>query len=259
MPSSSDPTESLRAHFQKERQSSERHPSPERIAAYHEHRLGPEEAEEIREHLAFCPDCAAELLAFASLLDGDEESNPEVPRGELNAAWGRQKARLFLNPPAVLAERRKSPISSRWAWATAASMGLAAALLAFVVVDQRRTIEQLARPQANPPLVNLVPAGSVRQGLPEVAELRLPADAERAWVTLNPAAELDLPSYDVEVVAPKGEVVLRFEDLRSSEAANFRLEIPRAVVAAPGDYKILLLGKQEGQRQVVEEFALRVH
>lgn len=225
---------------------------------YHERRLGPDEMEDVREHLAACSDCAAQLLALASLFDGDEEPGPEMSRAELDAAWERQKARLFPSPPAVLAERRRPPVSSRWAWATAATMGLAAALLTVVVIDQRQALEQSARPRANPPLVNLVPSGSVRQGVPDVSELRLPEEAERAWVILNPSAELDFPSYDVEIVGPKGERVLRFEDLQSSEAANFRLEIPRAVLAAPGDYKILLRGKKEGQRQTVEEFALRV-
>lgn len=257
MPSSSDPTESLRAHFQKERQSSEQHPSPERIAAYHEHRLGPEEAEEVREHLAACPDCAAQLLALASLFDGDEESGPEMSRAELDAAWERQRARLFPSPPAVLAERRKPPVSSRWAWATAATMGLAAALLTVVVIDQRKALEQLARPQANPPLVNLVPVGSVRQGVEDVPELRFPEEGEWAWVILSPP-ELGSPSYDVEVFGPNGERILLFESLRGSEADNFRIALPPSVLAAPGEYRILLFGKKEGQRQDPEEFAFRV-
>lgn len=257
MPSSSDPTESLRAHFRKERQSIERHPAPERIAAYHEHRLGPEETEEIREHLAACPDCAAQLLAFASLSDEDELPGPEMSRADLDAAWERQKARLFSNPPAVLAERRKPPVSSRWAWATAATMGLAAALLTVVVIDQRKALEQLARPQANPPLVNLVPVGSVRQGAQDVPELRFPKEDEWAWVILSPP-ELGSPSYDAEVFGPEGERVFLFEDLQSSEADNFRIALPPSVLAAPGDYRILLFGKKEGQRQDPEEFAFRV-
>lgn len=258
MPSSSDPTEPLRAHFRKERQSFDRHPSPEGIAAYHERRLGPEEAEEIREHLAACPDCTAQLLALASLYGEDEEPGPEMSRAELDAAWERQRARLVPSPPAVLAERRKPPVSSRWAWATAATMGLAAALLTVVVIDQRQALEELARPRANPPLVNLVPSGSVRQGAQNVPALQLSEQDERAWVILNPEVELDSPLYDVEVFGPTGERVFLFENLRSSEADNFRLEFPRAVLAAPGDYRILLFGKQDGQRQAAEEFALRV-
>ncbi|HKV09163.1 MAG TPA: zf-HC2 domain-containing protein [Thermoanaerobaculia bacterium] len=257
MPSSSDPTEPLRAHFQKERQSLDRHPSPERIAAYHERRLGPEEAEEIREHLAACPDCTAQLLAFASLSGEDEEPGPEMSQAELDAAWERQRARLFPSPPAVLAERRKPPVSSRWAWATAATMGLAAALLTVVVIDQRQALEELARPRVNPPLVNLVPSGSMRQGVQDVPEIRLSEEPGWALVILNPD-ELEFSLYDVEVFGPKGERVLLLKNQPISEAGNFRLAIPQADLATPGDYKILLLGKKNGQRQKTVDFALRV-
>lgn len=258
MPSSPDPTALLRAHFQREARAIDRHPLPEQIVAYHERRLPPDEAEDVRAHLAACPDCTTQLLELAALLDGEDDASSDLSRAELDAAWERQRAQLFPDAPVVSLDSRRPRAPLRWAWATAASMGLAAALLT-VVVDQRRTLEQLARPQANPPLVNLAPAGSVRQGLPEAPGLRLPADAERAWVILNPAAELSFPSYDVEVVAPTGEVVLRHEDLQSSEAANFRLEIPRKALAAKGDYRILLFGKKEGRRQALEEFPLRVH
>jgi hypothetical protein len=140
---------------------------------------------------------------------------------------------------------------------TAASFGLAAALLAVVSLVQWRTIVQLRQPQANPPLINLAPVGSVRQGEPAMPELRLPADAQRVWVILYPVAELNAPAYEVEVVAPHGGVVLRFENLQRSEAGNFRLEIPRDVLTE-GDYRIVLFKRKAGSREAVEEFALRV-
>lgn len=258
MSSRPDPTEPLRAHFRRERQAIDRHPSPEQIVAYHERRLSPQETEDVRAHLAACPDCTAQLLLLADLLDEDDEPGSDISPANLDAAWQRQRARLFPAPSVVSLEarRRRGP-SPRWAWTTAASLGLAAALLAAMVVDQRRTIERLAQPQANPPLVNLAPVGSTRQGAQEASVLRLPADAERAWVILNPVAELDASTYDVEVVAPDGEVVLRLQDLSSSEEGNFRLEIPRGVLR-PGEYRVLLFGKTAGQRQIVDEFALRV-
>ncbi|HSS52886.1 MAG TPA: zf-HC2 domain-containing protein, partial [Thermoanaerobaculia bacterium] len=176
MSSSSDPTEDLRAFFRKERQSFDPHPAPEQIVAYHERRLSPEEMETFRTHLAACPDCTSELLGLADLLDGDAadgEPASELPRAEMDAAWQRQRVRLFPLAPATSPDRRRrldAPL--RRAWATAASLGLAAALLAAVVGLQWQTIARLRRPQVNPPLVNLVPMGSVRQGLPEAPELR---------------------------------------------------------------------------------------
>ncbi|HEY2293600.1 MAG TPA: zf-HC2 domain-containing protein [Thermoanaerobaculia bacterium] len=261
MSSSSDPTEPLREFFRKERQSSAQHPPPERIAAYHERRLSPEEMESLRTHLAACPDCTAELLGLADLLDGDAADGglaPELPRAEIDAAWQRQRQRLFPGAPAPFPDRRKVDARPlRRAWAAATSLGLAAALLAAVVVVQWQTITRLKQPQVNPPLVNLVPVGSVRQGLQAIPELRLPQNAERAWVILNPEGDLDFSSYDAELRAPDGRVLLRLRDLRSSEAANFRLEVPRALLGE-GEHRIVLIGKKGGQSRIVEEFAFRV-
>jgi Putative zinc-finger len=260
MPSSSDPTEPLREFFREERQSLAQHPPPERIVAYHERRLSPEEMESLRTHLAACLDCTAELLGLADLLDGDAPDGgltPEIPRAEIDAAWQRQRKRLFPGAPAPFPDRRVYAPPLRRAWAAATSLGLAAALLAAVVVVQWQTIIRLKQPQVNPPLINLVPVGSVRQGLQPVPELRLPKNAERAWVILNPEGELDFSSYDAELRAPDGKALLRLRDLRSSEAANFRLEIPRALLHE-GEHRIVLIGRKGGQSRIVEEFAFRV-
>jgi hypothetical protein len=260
MPSSSDPTEALRDFFREERQAFDQHPPPERIVAYHERRLPPEEMEAFRAHLAACPDCASELLGLAHLLAADDEDlGPQMPREELDAAWRKQRERLVpAATPLPFRERRSRGVPAlRRAWTAAASLGLAAALLAAVTVVQWRTIVQLKQPQVNPPLVNLVPAGSVREGLQKLPELRLPEQGKSAWVILNPEGELGSASYDAELRGADGEVILRLRDLQSSEAANFRLELPRALLRE-GEYRIVLIGKKNGRRQVVEEFAFRV-
>jgi hypothetical protein len=251
MPSSSDPTEPLRDFFRQERQAFDPHPPPEQIAAYHERRLPPEEAEAFRAHLAACPDCTTQLLALA-------DEPPAMSRAEIDAAWQRQRRRLSPAPPASLPDRRRAfTPPPRRAWAAAASLGLAAALLAAVTVVQWQTIVRLRQPQVNPPLVNLVPVGSVRGVVPEIPELRLPARGERVWVILNPEGYLDFSSYDAELKGADGRVVLRLTDLRSSEAGNFRLEVSRALLG-DGLYRIVLIGKKAGQSRTLEEFAFRV-
>ena len=240
----------------------DRHPPPETLVAYHEQRLAEPEAEDLREHLATCRDCTAQLLSLADLLDGGGvPAAEEISRAELDAAWERQRERRLppapVAPVVPLAGRRAGfPPPPRPSWVTAASLGLAAAL-ALVVIAQWRTIARLEQPRANPPLVNLAPAGSLRETRPATPELRLSEGTERAWVILNPTSEPDGSPYDVEVVTAGGEVVLRLRDLRSSEAGNFRLEIPRALLA-PGDYKIRLLPTTGGRRRAGEEFELKV-
>lgn len=236
----------------------DRHPSPETLVSYHEQRLSGLEAEDVREHLVSCQDCTAELLGLADLLDGDGVSAAdEISRADLDAAWQRQRERSLPTAPVVpLPDRRTgAPPSPRHSWVPAVSLGLAAAL-AFVVVAQWRTIERLKQPRANPPLVNLVPADSLRAGTPEVSELRFPEGAEWAWVILNPSQEPNSSAFDASILAAaSGETILRLEDLRSTEAGNFRLEIPRAALK-PGDYRILLF--KTGQHRIAEEFRLEV-
>lgn len=257
MPSSSDPTEALRAHLRGGRQGIDRHPLPEQLTAYHERRLSPGEADEVRAHLATCPDCTTQLLELAALLDEQDDPGSEISREEMDAAWQRQRARLFPDRPAALAPERSAGPPLRRAWRTAASLGLAAALLAVVALLQWRTISRLQQAQTNPPLVNLAPAGSVRRGAEAAPELRLAAQTQRAWVILNPVAERTAPSYEVELVAPDGRIALRLTGLQKSEASNFRLEIPRAVLTA-GDYRVLLYGRSDGHRWISEKFDLRI-
>ncbi len=237
------------------------HPSPEQLVAYHERRLPEEEAEEIRAHLVACADCTVQLLGLADLLDGDENGAAGLSRADLDAAWRRQRERLPVAPlvspaPVVsLEDRRAAKAPRRWSWATAASLGLAAAL-AGVVVAQWRTIERLEQPQVNLPLVNLAPLDSVRRGSREVAgELRFLKGAERAWVILNPGADPDSSLYDVRIATKTGAVVLVLQDLRITESGNVRLEIPRAVLST-GTYEIQLF--KAGRHRILERFELEV-
>lgn len=236
----------------------DQHPSPERLVAYHEQRLAEDEAEDVRVHLVACADCTAQLLELADLLDGDGDgtARAELSSAELDAAWKRQRERLLPVAPVVSLEERAGKASLRWSWATAASLGLAAALAAVVII-QWRTIERLEQPQANPPLVNLVPADSVRRGNQESPELRFPEGTERAWVILNPADHLAPSPYGVAITAADGQVVLSLHGLQVSEAGNLRLEIPRAALKA-GDYKVRLLLEKGARHAVIEEFKLTV-
>ena len=241
-----------------ERHTIDQHPLPEQLVAYHERRLPPDEAERLRAHLADCQDCTTELLALADLYDDADDPAAEVSPAELDAAWQRQRERLFPAATVVPLESRRAAPPARRAWMTAAPFALAASLLAVVALVQWRTIVRLEAPRANPPLVNLEPVGSVRQGLPATPELRLPADAERAWVILNPSADVAADStYDVDLAAPDGEMVLRLEDLVVTEEGNFRLEVPRSALSA-GDSTIYLFEKGDGRRRLVETFELSV-
>ncbi len=238
----------------------DQHPLPERIVAYHERRLPPDEAEEIRAHLAVCPDCTTELLALADLYDGVDDPAAEVSPAGMETAWQRQRERLFpaeASSVVVPLESRREVRPPRRDWRTAVPFALAASLLAVVALVQWRTIVRLEAPRANPPLVNLEPLDSTRSGAGAAPALNLPADSERLWVILNPSDPREDSLYEVHLAAPDGKVVLRFEDLEVSEEGNFRLEIPRSVLA-PGDSTLYLYETAGARRWLVEKFLLSV-
>jgi anti-sigma factor RsiW len=249
MPSDSDPAERLRTHFRGERHTMDQHPSPEQLIAYAERRLPAQEADALREHLAACPDCTAELLGLAELFEEEVGEGSEVSPADLDAAWARRLPQTGPRADNVKPLRR--------AWNATVPLALAAALLAVVALVQWRTIVRLSQPQANPPLINLEPAGAVRQGDPASLELRLAPEMPRAWVILNPVTDLDDGGYDVDLAASDGRTVLRWEGLRRSEAGNFRLEIPGEILQA-GDYRFLLTRPSAAGRHIVEEFRLSV-
>ncbi len=245
MPSSSDPAGP--------------HPSAERIAAYHERRLAPGEAEEMRAHLAACPGCTAELLAFAECFDEPEDSASGLSAAEMDAAWRRQRERpapaLPVRPAPAAPPPRRSTRGSR---GLTVFLGLAASLFAALSLVQWQMISRLREPRANPPLVNLAPVGSLRRGTEDVSVLEVPPAARRGWVILDPVAEPNDAAYDAELVAPGGGRLLLLEDLRGSEKGNFRLDLPVSLLRE-GEHRILLRTRRGDGRAEVTEFKVRVH
>jgi len=235
------------------------HPSPELLVMYHEERLPTDQAEEVRAHLVTCADCAAQLLELADLIETDGSSAAEdVSPQDLTAAWERQRRRLFPGASvAHLEQRRESFAPRRWSWGLAASLALATGL-GIIVLAQWRTIEHLKKPQANPPLVNLVPVGALQRGSERAVELRVPAGAERAWVILNPSEPADRSAYEVALISSRdGKTVWLFHGLLASEAGNFRLEVPRALLR-PGSYRLRLREEQRARPRASEVFELTV-
>jgi hypothetical protein len=257
MPSSSDATDRLRTHLRAARSAAASHPAPEELFAYHLGQLSPAVEEALREHLVGCRDCAAIVLELATFLEGEEAPGSDLPAIDLKAAWRRNRAASSSGDSGPVRAPDRRAARPRLAWAVAAGLALVSTLLGFEVVDQGRTLARLRRPQANPPLVNLVPVGSLRSTTDRPAELRFAPQVERAWIILNAEAELDSPPYRVEVIAATGLAVLRIDDLEGSEAGNLRIELPRDLIP-PGSYRLLLTRAGEATRQVVAEFEIAV-
>jgi hypothetical protein len=256
MPSRSEAGGPLRQAIRGLAEASEGHPSPEEISAYREGTGGPERADEIREHLAGCPDCTTDLLELDALFAADPQPGAETSATDLAAAWARQRARGLPSAAIRPAAAHREPRRRRFAIGTLA-LGLAASIFALITILQWRRIVELESPQANPPLVQLVPIGSVRQWTPIVPTLRLTPGQPWAWLILNPEADLDFAAYDIEMSGPGNGAPFRFLGVRNSDAGTFRLEVSRDSLES-GHHRIVLYGHRGTGRRAIAEFEFNV-
>ncbi|MCP3960336.1 MAG: zf-HC2 domain-containing protein [bacterium] len=72
----------------------ERHPSARRIAAYHRGELSTPDVEQLRDHLAMCPECADLLLDFAGFSEQPATGAAEWWKTRKEAVWGVLRSRL---------------------------------------------------------------------------------------------------------------------------------------------------------------------
>ncbi|MCP4661121.1 MAG: hypothetical protein GY856_37440, partial [bacterium] len=219
----------------------------------HAEKLSSDEDETIREHLVHCDECAALVLELAALSESSAEPASEVSAFEVAAACRRQRPRLLEELGSGTA---KAP-SARWAWATAASLALATMALGLWVATLRQTVEELREPQVNPPVLNLEPVGAVRDPANAVPVMELVPGASRGWLILNPAEDPGCSSYRVEFIASDGRSLWTRAGFERSEAGNFRLELPRALLPA-GEYRVLLSGLRDGRQEPIDEYRLRI-
>lgn len=253
MSSSSEAAEPLRRAIRRLAAAGGPHPSPEAIVAYREGRSEPDAEEEIREHLAGCPECATDLLELDSLLAGEPRpGTEEISGAEIEAAWARQRARSFAAQPAARRESRRRRVS-----VVTSGLALAASILASVTVVQWHRIARLEAPQGNPPMLLLAPKGSAREGAPAVPRLEFSKGSQSAWLVLDTETDLDVAAYEIEKIGPGGTVLLRISDLRSDDAGNLRLEVSRRDLPA-GRHRLLLYGRRGVERRAIGEYEFEV-
>ena len=218
------------------------HPPVEELAAYHHGQMAPARGEEIREHLALCPECSDLLLELEAF-----EADPAPGAAQVGvvdfeeaAAWRHLSDRLQaagepVTAPAAAPPRRRRAAPA-WAPALAAAALVACVGLGLGVAALRTEVAELRRPQGDVPIVNLEPAGYTRSE-PETVSV---GPGERFVVLLNPPSFPHPIEHRVEILDGGGRRVWA-GSVRPTEAGNFHLGLSRSFLP-PGAYRIRLHG-----------------
>ncbi len=253
------------------------HPPPEELLAYDAGELGADAVARLREHLAWCSECADTVADLASW----PEVGPRAPGLERTAAeeaadW-QAVARSIAPASAGGDEQMPAPIPFDLpapaveppppAWQP---VHLLAAVLLFAVVGLSVQVARLSRrpevfaaPRANVFVADLEPAGAAtRAGDPEV-ETRVPAGMEAVVFLL---VQDDLRPFDDHVVELSSEgdegdegdeVFWRSGGLVRAPEGSFSVAVPLAVL--PSDAVVIrLYGAGGEQRELVATYRTRI-
>lgn len=229
------------------------HPPLEDLAAYHDGRLAPERDAAVREHIVKCAACIDVILELGAIDAPSEEPISEAAESAVAAAWCSQMARLRAEDILPVVERRFTP---RLPWLIAAAFALVSLGLTGWAVTLRQALDELSRPQVNPPLVSLTPLGALRDPAGEGPTVGLPRPSGRIWLILNLNEDVDYPEYRVRCLLPGGRLLWTLDGLQRSPAGNFRIELP-AHLLPPSDLHIFLSGTRGSEQIPIAEYRLR--
>jgi hypothetical protein len=263
------------------------HPSPEKLAAYHERRLAGAEEERLKDHLALCTDCAQLLLDLFAFAEPETPAEAQGPTDvDRDSAWQSLRVRLgeggeigSREAPAAPASAvsgvsmvsnvvplprlpQASPVPSRprpspLAWALAASL-LAIAGLGFWVVELRQENARLTEPEVNAVITDLATSGDATRGGGEPKEPELPADRPLVLILNAPGIPVSAAGYEAQILAdgPAGPVIRTLRNLPRGTDKNFTLDLAPGFLR-PGKYQIRLYSADTARRPLAD-FPLRI-
>ncbi len=231
------------------------HPEPAVLAGFAAGRLGGEDADLLRAHLALCPDCMMLAEEAASFAPRPAESAAE--QAEIDGAWQSLSPKLRSEGRVVPVAGRRAAPAPRWPLALAASLAAAVLGLSVWVGSLRRTVADLSRPQVNAPIFDLYPQSAARSEPEERGELALAPAVRWLSLVLNAPGSPDDATYRVEVRRADGGLAWQGEGLRKNAFGSFTLTLPRSL-AGNGEVRVRLLATAAGEEKLVEEYPLRI-
>jgi hypothetical protein len=241
------------------------HPLPERLAEYRAGHLDEYEAEDIREHIALCPECTQTLLEMAGADEAGLNAEAHISEEDLKADIESLSARLA--EPEIPSEQP----AARWknleperrltiAWALAATFLACSVGLSMLVWSLKQDNDRAIEPRVNVNIIDLVPIGEwVDRSTRGPEAPAFPKSAPSVILILNLTDQSQLPAYEVEIAsADPSRVEQRIiRGLERSEEGNFTLEIIRDMLP-PGNYRLTLVGVDGKLRKTLAEYKTEI-
>jgi hypothetical protein len=250
------------------------HPTPELLAAYHAGELPEDEVEQIRDHLALCPECGELLLDLADFEDpGPTIDIPGLTDADVDAAWQDLKARLAGQPaperpaapveialPTNLAEpvpkpppenvvplQRRDSGGPSWkiGYGLAAMFAIAAVGLGIWAGALQRQVREADQPQV---LASIILGETTRGDEPEPSVDWAEAKVRLRW---NPDSEEQVQLQIAE--AGTGRVLWTSSSFQPRPPIE--LSLKRSFLK-PGDYLVRVLNAKTGE--LLEDFPLKI-
>src|SRR5215510_3584941 len=125
------------------------------------------------------------------------------------------------------------------------------------IAELRRNVDGLSQPQINAPIEDIeskLDRDPQRSG-PTV--VNIPAGAHLFTLILHSSDRRSYPNYELEAIDERGKVVWRGRGLLKSEYDTFTVAMSRRLFPA-GRYRIKLYGLRGGNRELVEDYVVRV-
>lgn len=261
----------LRALVTRDRRGLSQHPTPETLVAYHAGELPNVEEEQLRDHLALCPECAELLLDLVSFADFNppEETAP-LADSEVEAAWQKVQPQIVDSGIPVVRSIREIQRAAAaglvprqrlmQAYALAATLFLGVVGLSVWGVSLKRQIVDRSKPQSDVEIAYAVSIHDSTRGSDAKEEIKAPGRG-RFVVRLQPAVSPEefsqYPDFAAEIQkAGSGGIITSLAGLRLRDEM-FSIELPGQFFP-PGVYLVNLYGVDKNRRDKLDTFSFQI-
>jgi anti-sigma factor RsiW len=238
--------------------------------------LSQAEREQVADHLATCSDCAKEFRATKSMKAWAPPSRRRtlsfywpyavaaaslvvcLALGALLISRSRENQRLIAeanNRHTVEAEESRRLLEQESAARRVAEAELAKR---DVAAKPSSSPKQGSVPEANVPIIDLNPQDGGRGDQnPKTTTVQLSKDTDLFTLILNLGGEDASRNYSLNVTDRSNRTIWSTRNLRKSPYNNFTVAMRRRTFPA-GEYRLKIYGLRDGQRRLIEEYAIRL-